>query len=222
MKLGASLVLVEATLAPSPGRPLPMWNGNPLTGIRPFFLQNAFAFHPLCPELSQTLLDRASWRPHRPDIPLHPKFSLCLDHLPAASPHAHPAPPFESWESKPLRASNLFLPWSPLATSEVDRILRNEDDLTSTAICRRSTTNQFFKCSFNVDQTSPFSWVVSAVLDEKIEAFDHPDIISPMVCCQPKPFDNPGIVEQETEKGYVAVCCIKAFSIIYLLSPYKG
>ena len=65
---------------------------------------------------------------------------------------------------------------------------------------------------FNVDQTSPFSWVISAVLDEKIEAYVHPDIISPMVYCQPKPFDNPGIVEQETEKGYVAVCCIEAFS----------
>ena len=56
------------------------------------------------------------------------------------------------------------------------------------------------------------SWVISAVLDEKIEAYVHPDIISPMVYCQPKPFDNPGIVEQETEKGYVAVCCIEAFS----------
>ena len=83
----------------------------------------------------------------------------------------------------------------PFAGDPLPTNFLNAQPLQKSAIQRRSNH-------------SPFSWVISAVLDEKIEAYVHPDIISPMVYCQPKPFDNPGIVEQETEKGYVVVCCI--------------
>ena len=141
VKTGASLVRLEATPAPSPGSPLPMWNGNPLTRIRPIFLQNAFALHPLCPDLILTLLDKAQERLSARTFLFKScfpsAFTCCLQLRHMRSP----APPFESWGQRRVVPATYFYPRPPLATSEVDRILRNEDDLTSTAICRRSTNH---------------------------------------------------------------------------------
>ena len=141
MKPVSSLVRVEGTPAPSPGRPLPMWNGNPLTRIRPIFLQNAFALHPLCPDLIPTWLDKAQERLSGRTFLFESRFpsafvgGLQLRHM------RSPAPPFESWSQRRVVPATYFYPRPPRATSEVDRILRNEDDLTCTAICRRSTNH---------------------------------------------------------------------------------
>ena len=82
--------LREAAPAPSPGTPLPMWNGNPLTGIRLDFFAECFCVAPFVStfDFDMAVVDKRQglW----PDISLLRANTISILEKVAASSHAQP------------------------------------------------------------------------------------------------------------------------------------